>query len=246
MCRFWTDRIPGLSCTYAQSQKGNVSLLMVGIVFAVTLFVMATGMFGKTLILRESVGIAAEAGSLAASRTLQEVFVADISEEAYGKLDVLVQRIMEDPLYQKGQWEAAILLHTVPSDLRNALLNGKRGRAVPLAVLLSYKPFFSEQAIGRKLVQSFERHFDTRIIPEIRRYLKQVEGAEISEVNFPVYNKIQVVAKKQLQLELAGFLQEKRNLYVHGRGHALSIKILDEQQTHYDFSGATVFRKQFD
>lgn len=219
---------------------------MVGIVLAAVLFVMVLGVFTKTLIIRESAGMAAEASSLAASRTLQEVFIEDIEEEAYGKLELLVQRIMEDPLYQKGQWEAAILLHTVPSDLRNALLIGQRGRAVPIYVLLSYTPFFSPQAIGSKLVQSFERHFDTRIVPEISRYLKQVEGAVISEVNFPVYNKIQVVAKKQLQPELTGLLQGKRNIYVHGRGHALYIKILDEHQIRYDFSGTTVFRKQFD
>lgn len=219
---------------------------MVGIVLAAVLFVMVLGVFTKTLIIRESAGMAAEASSLAASRTLQEVFIEDIEEEAYGKLELLVQRIMEDPLYQKGQWEAAILLHTVPSDLRNALLIGQRGRAVPIDVLLSYTPFFSPQAIGSKLVQSFERHFDTRIVPEISRYLKQVEGAVISEVNFPVYSKIQVVAKKQLQPELTGLLQGTRNIYVHGRGHALYIKMLDERQIRYDFSATTVFRKQFD
>jgi hypothetical protein len=218
----------------------------VGLFAAIFVFALVLGEIVKLFMLREAAGMAADAGSLAASKALEEVFVSDVTPEAYAKLAGLVRQISEDPLYRNGKHAEAILAHTVPSDLRNELLRGRRGRSIPLDILLRYRPFYSEQAIGSRLVLSFERHFDREILPEINRYVEQNQQASVHSVSFPVYNKIEVAAQKKYLTGLQKMLRSVRPLYVRGRGHVLHIRILDEYQIRYDFSDIPPFRKRFE
>lgn len=244
MYRQWNSRQS--NNRQSNRERGNAAFVSVGLVAAIFGFVLILGTFIKLFVLREAAGMAADAGALAASKALEEVFVSDVEPEAYAKLANLIRQITEDPLYKEGKHAEAILAHTVPSGLRDELLLGKRGRSISLDILLRYKPFYSEQAIGLRLVESFERHFEGEIEPEINHYVEQNMQTTVHSVSFPVYSKIEVVAERKYLSGGKELLRFMDPLYVRGRGHVLHIRILDEHQIRYDFSGSPPFRKRFE
>lgn len=226
-----------------QNERGNISLLMLGILFVFTVCILILLLSVRILAARETAGTAADAAAWAAAIALEQAFIVDVSPQAYGKLNSLTDSIVNDPLYKNGNTEASIVKHTIPSELRNELLRGNRGQTIQLYVLLQYGPFFSEQALGMLIANSFQQHFDTLILPKIREYTAD-RIVTFNQVRFPVHRRIEVTASCSIEV---GFLNKLlvdilSGMHVKGGGFALRIKVLDDHQIPYRLSDLPILK----
>ncbi|TCS73626.1 hypothetical protein [Effusibacillus lacus] len=226
-----------------EKERGNASLLLLGMSFGIMVCALLAWMYISVQLIHGAAGVAAESAAIAASNTLQEMFAADITPEAYDKLKSLEWRIREDSLYKSGHREAAIIKHTVSSALREELLAGKRGTAIKLHVLLQYEPFFTSRDLGRKILESIEQHWESEILPVTREFLR-LHGSFEGEIRFPVHKKMEVLARIEATSPMLNKLAGQRKLFVGGRGHALYIKLLDDHGIVYDLSGIRQFSRR--
>lgn len=229
-----------------EAESGNAALALLGLTFICMCCFLVGGLFINAQFAHGEASAAANTGALAATKALENVFKADITPIGYAKLDELMQELTADPLYAKGEQRAAIIRHTVPSRLQDELLAGRRGAAVSLEALLAYRPFFSEQELGRLLYQSFQIHADMQIGSEVRKYLAENNAESVCTVRFPVHGRIEVEARREMKAAVFDRYLQGKVQYVGGRGHALFIEILDANGVSYDISGLPAWEAVFD